>query len=86
MPGRLRDAPVPLSWRYALIAVPIIMASLDVVENGCIAGMLQFPRPGTGLELSHSHEDDRRVLTELLMAMLAILWLVRRSLTVRRLE
>ena len=26
MPGRLRDAPVPLSWRYALIAVPIIMA------------------------------------------------------------
>jgi hypothetical protein len=41
MPGRLRDAPVPLSWRYAFIAVPSIMASLDVVENGCIARMLQ---------------------------------------------
>ena len=26
MPGRLRDIPMPLSWRYALIAVPMIMA------------------------------------------------------------
>lgn len=48
MPGRLRDIPMPLSWRYALIAVPIIMASLDEVENGCIARTLQ-----TWPDLSH---------------------------------
>ena len=91
MPGRLRDAPVPLSWRYALIVVPIIMASLDVVENGCIARMLQ-----TWPDLSHdliqvsslatSMKMIAGELTELLLAMLAILWLVRRSLTVRQLE
>jgi hypothetical protein len=40
MPGRVRKAPLPLKVRYALIAVPILMASLDLVENGCIAVML----------------------------------------------
>jgi hypothetical protein len=65
MPGRLRDAPVPLSWRYALIAVPTITASLDVVENDCIARNVadmarSVPRPGTCLELGYSHEDERR--------------------------
>ncbi len=39
-PGRVREAPLPLKLRCALIAVPILMASLDVIENGCIAGML----------------------------------------------
>jgi hypothetical protein len=91
MPGRLRDAPVPLSWRYAFIAVPSIMASLDVVENGCIARMLQ-----TWPDLSHDlvqisslatrMKMAAGVLTEVSMAMLAILWLVRPSLTVHRLE
>jgi hypothetical protein len=33
MPGRLREAPVPLKVRYALIAVPVVVASLDLVEN-----------------------------------------------------
>jgi len=33
-------APVPLKVRWALIAVPILMATLDVIENGCIAMML----------------------------------------------
>ena len=37
MPGRIRKAPVPLKVRRTLIAVPILMASLDVVENGCVA-------------------------------------------------
>ena len=37
MPGRVREAPLPLKVRYALIAVPILMASLDLFENGCIA-------------------------------------------------
>jgi hypothetical protein len=40
MPGRLREAPVPLKVRYALVAVPILMASLDLFENGCIVVML----------------------------------------------
>jgi hypothetical protein len=90
MPGRLRDAPVPLSWRYALIAVPIIMASLDVVENGCIARMLQT-WPDLSHDLVHVSSLATRmkmiagVMTELLMAVLAILWL-RRSLPVRRFE
>ena len=90
MPGRLRDAPVPLSWRYALIAVPIVMASLDVVENGCIARMLQT-WPDLSHDLVHVSSLATRmkiiagVMTELLMAVLAILWL-RRSLPVRRFE
>ena len=60
------------------------MASLDVVENGCIARMLR-----TWPDLSHdlvqvSSLATRMkmiagVLTELLMAALAILWLVRRT-------
>jgi hypothetical protein len=32
----VREVPAPLKVRYALIAVPILMASLDLVENGCI--------------------------------------------------
>ena len=31
MPGRVREAPLPLKVRYALIAVPILMASLGFV-------------------------------------------------------
>jgi len=84
MPGRLRDAPVPLSWRYVLIAVPIIMASLDVVENGCIARMLRtWPILSHDLVQVSSLATRMKmivgVLTELLMAVLAILWLARRT-------
>jgi hypothetical protein len=62
MPGRLRDIPMPLSWRYALIAVPIIMAGLDVAEYRTnVADMARsFPRPRACLKLRYSHEDDRR--------------------------
>ena len=40
MPGRVRKAPVPLKVRWVLVAVPILVASLDVIENGSIAVML----------------------------------------------
>jgi hypothetical protein len=91
MPGRLHNAPVPLSWRYALIAVPIIMASLDAVENGCIARMLQtWPHLCRDLVNISSFATRMKliagVLTELLMTVLATLWLVRRGLTDRRFE
>ena len=82
---------MPLSWRYALIAVPIIMAGLDVAENGCIARMLRT-WPDLSHDLVHASSFATRmkmiagVLTELLMAVLATLWLVRRGLTVRRFE
>jgi hypothetical protein len=78
MPGRVRRAPLPLSWRSVLIAVPVIMASLDVVENGCIARML-WTWPDLSHDLVHISNLATRVkimagaLTELLMAVLAIL-------------
>jgi hypothetical protein len=40
MPKRVREDPLPLNVRYALITVPVLMASLDLFENGCIAVML----------------------------------------------
>jgi hypothetical protein len=40
MPARVDEAPLPLKVRYALLTVPVLMASLDLVENGCIAVML----------------------------------------------
>jgi hypothetical protein len=40
MPWRVRGTPLPLKVRYSLIAVPILMASLDLFEDGCISGML----------------------------------------------
>jgi hypothetical protein len=91
MPGRLRDIPMPLSWRYALIAVPIIMAGLDVAENGFIARMLRtWPDLSHDLVYVSSFATRMKmiagVLTELLMAVLATLWLVRRGLAVRRFE
>ena len=67
MPGRVREASLPVELaRAALIAVPVIMARLDVVENGCIAAMLwTWPDLSLGLvrvsSLADSDEDhDRR--------------------------
>ena len=82
MPGRVREASLPLSRRWALIAVPVVMASLDVVENGCIAAML-WTWPGLPPGLVHVSSIVTRakiiagVLTEMLMATLAAMWLVR---------
>lgn len=60
MPGRVRKAPLPLSWRYVLVAVPGIMASLDVVENGCVARML-WTWPDLSHDLVHVSSLATRV-------------------------
>jgi hypothetical protein len=82
MPGRVRDARLPLKFRYALIAVPIIMASLDLVENGCIAAMLwKWPDLSHGLidvsSLATQLKIAAGLLTEILMGVLALIWLMR---------
>jgi hypothetical protein len=82
MPGRVREAPVPLKVRYALIAVPILMASLDLFENGCIALMLwTWPDLSHGLveisSLATRVKIMAGVLTEALMGALALIWLMR---------
>jgi hypothetical protein len=85
MPGRLREDPLPLKVRYALVAVPILMASLDLFENGCIAVILW-----TWPDLSHGFVEVSSlatqikimagVFTEAVMGALAAIWLMRRSI------
>jgi hypothetical protein len=82
MPGRIREAPLLLKVRGALIVVPILTASLDVLENGCIAAMLwTWPDlPKAIVELSSLATRFRIIagaLTEALMAALAAIWLAR---------
>jgi hypothetical protein len=82
MPGRVREAPLPLKVRYALVAVPILMASLDLFENGCIAVMLwTWPDLSHGLvkvsSLATRLKIIAGVLTEALMGALAVIWLMR---------
>jgi hypothetical protein len=82
MPGRVREAPLPLKVRYALIAVPVLMASLDLFENGCIAVMLwTWPDLSNGLVEVSSFVTQMKivagVLTEALMGALAVIWLMR---------
>jgi hypothetical protein len=82
MPGRIRQAPLPLKVRGALIALPILMASLDVLENGCIAAMLwtwpDLPKAVVGLSsLATQSKIIAGALTEALMAVLAAIWLAR---------
>jgi hypothetical protein len=77
MPER---APLPRAARYAVVAVPLIMASLDLIENICIAIMLW-----TWPDLSHAVVQVSSTavkiatgaLTELLMAALAAGWVIR---------
>jgi hypothetical protein len=59
MPGRVGKAPLPLKVRWALIAVPILMATLDLIENGGIAVMLW-----TWLDLSSAVVELSRVATQ----------------------
>lgn len=82
MPGRVGEDPVPLKVRYALIAVPVLMASLDLFENGCIAVMLRtWPDLSHGLvevsSLATQVKFIAGVLTEVLMGILAVIWLMR---------
>jgi hypothetical protein len=78
----LREAPLSLKVRYGLVAVPILMASLDLVENGCIAVMLwTWPDLSHGLVEVSSFATQVKimagVLTEVLMGVLAVIWLMR---------
>jgi hypothetical protein len=78
----VREAPLPLKVRYALIAVPVLMASLDLFENGCIAVMLwTWPDLSNGLVEVSSFVTQMKivagVLTEALMGALAVIWLMR---------
>ena len=89
MPGRVREAPLPPRARTALVAIPVIMASLDMIENGCIARMLwTWPELSPGLVAGSSLATRAKImagaLTELSMAVLAVLWLLRRMRAVRR--
>ena len=78
MPGRVREDPVPLKVRHALIAVPALMASLDLFESGCIAVMLwTWPDLSHGLvevsSLATQVKIIAGVLTEVLMGVLAVI-------------
>jgi hypothetical protein len=82
MPGPVREAPLPLKVRYALIAVPVFMASLDLFENGCIAVMLRtWPDLSRGLVEVSSLATRVKIMagvsTEALMGALAVIWLMR---------
>jgi hypothetical protein len=82
IPGRVREVPLPLKVRYALIAIPILMASLDLFDNGCIAVMLwTWPDLSHGLvevsSLATQVKIIAGVLTEVLMGVLAVVWLMR---------
>jgi hypothetical protein len=64
------------------VAVPILMASFDLVENGCIAVMLwTWPDLSHGLVEVSSFVTQMKimagVLTEALMGALAVIWLMR---------
>ncbi len=82
MPGRGRGGQWPPGLRYALVAVPLLMASLDVIENLCIAAMLwSWPDLPPALVQISSAATRMKImagaLTEVLMAGFAALWLVR---------
>ena len=78
----LRQQRCKLKVRYALVAVPILMASLDLLENGCIGVMLwTWPDLSHGLvkvsSLATRLKVIAGVLTEALMGALAVIWLMR---------
>jgi hypothetical protein len=58
MPGRVREKPLPLRIRSVLIAVPIVMASADLFENGCIAVPAGPSREG--FQLAYESEESRK--------------------------
>jgi hypothetical protein len=81
-PGRLR-ARLSSRLRYGLVGVPVAMAGLDLIENGCIAAMLwTWPDLSQRLvqlsSLATQGKIALGVLTEATMAVLAAIWLLRR--------
>ena len=88
MPGQVHAAPLPLHWRYGLIAVPAIVASLDIIENSCIAVMLwSWPDLSRSLVDISSWATRLKIVfgatTELVMAVLFVFWVRRKFRTVR---
>ena len=87
MPGRLYDGAILQRWRWTLVAIPVVMASFDGVENVCIAKMLwTWPDLSPGLvqvsSLATRLKFIAGVFTEIPMAALAVPALLRwRSLT-----
>ena len=87
MPGRLYDGAILQRWRWTLVAIPVVMASFDGVENVCIAEMLwTWPDLSPGLvqvsSLATRLKFIAGVFTEISMAALAVPALLRwRSLT-----
>ena len=87
MPGRLYDGAILQRWRWTLVAIPVVMASFDGVENVCIAKMLwTWPDLSPGLvqvsSLATRLKFIAGVFTEISMAALAVPALLRwRSLT-----
>ncbi len=82
MPGRLCEGAMPSRWRWTLVAIPVVMASLDGVENICIAKMLwTWPDLPPGLvqvsSLATRLKFIAGVFTEISMAALAIPVLLR---------
>jgi hypothetical protein len=82
MPGRLYDGAVPQRWRWTLVAIPVVMAICDSVENVCIAKMLWgWPDLSPGLvqvsSLATRVKFIAGVFTEILMAALAVPVLLR---------
>jgi len=81
-PGRLYDGAVPQRWRWTLVAMPVVMAICDGVENVCIAKMLwSWPDLSPGLvqvsSLATRVKFIAGTFTEILMAALAIPALLR---------
>ena len=82
LPGRFGAAALPLRTRCALIALPLMTASLDLIENSCIAMML-WAWPDLARSVVQISSVATRVkiiagaLTEFSMAVLAAVWLTR---------
>jgi hypothetical protein len=78
----MRELEVPLKVRWALVAVPILVATLDMIENGCIAVRLwtwpDLSKSVVGVStLATQVKIMAGALTETLMAGLAVVWSVR---------
>lgn len=88
MPGRLREAPVPISARWALVAVSVATAGFDGVENVSIARMIwiwpDVPRDLVALaSLATRLKLVLGAVTEIAVVALALAALVRRWRTAR---
>jgi hypothetical protein len=88
MPGRLREAPVPLSARWALVAIAVVTAGFDGLENASIARMIwmwpDLPRDLVSLaSLATRLKLVLGAVTEIAVVVLAVAALVRLWRTAR---